>query len=361
MIKTVVFDIDGILTDNTITVDSEGREHKRINFKDLDAVNEIKRRGYTIIAVTGEQTPMSDYFKNRLPWDRFYSGIKDKKSKLMEIESEIGVSRPEICYIGEGKYDVEAIGYAGLGVCPTDAIPEVTAAADVVLKRRGGDGCVWELVGVLEQHDSKADKDNVGKGTDISADSGFLTDRIKEHTDVFKKMLEDESLKSEIMRVADRISDVLKSDGTLFLCGNGGSAADAQHIATEFVSRFYKERPAMRAEALTVNTSSLTAISNDYEYNRVFARQLEAKGRRGDILIGISTSGKSANVIEAFKCAKDKGIYTVLLTGSADVRTVEGFCDHIIGVPSSDTPRIQEAHIFIGHMWAEYAEEKLFG
>ncbi len=145
----------------------------------------------------------------------------------------------------------------------------------------------------------------------------------------------------------------------MFRCGNGGRADDAQHIATEFVSRFYKERRAINAEALTVNTSSITAISNDYAYERVFARQLEAKARSGDVLIGISTSGTSENVLEAFRYASGNGIHTILLTGNRQNIYDDRLIEHIIRIPSADTPRIQEAHIFIGHMIAEYIESKI--
>ncbi|MCM1124836.1 MAG: SIS domain-containing protein, partial [Eubacterium sp.] len=140
-----------------------------------------------------------------------------------------------------------------------------------------------------------------------------------------------------------------------------GSAADAQHIATEFISRFYKERPGLNAEALTVNTSTLTAIGNDYSYERVFARQLEAKAKPGDMVIGITTSGTSKNVLEALRYAGSHEIETVLLMGGFEDPELDGVADHIIKVPSLITPRIQEAHIFIGHVIAEYVEHRMFG
>ena len=145
------------------------------------------------------------------------------------------------------------------------------------------------------------------------------------------------------------------------MCGNGGSAADAQHIATEFVSRFYTERPGLNAEALSVNTSSLTAIGNDYSFERVFARQLEAKARPGDMVIGISTSGSSGNVLEALRYARNNGIFSVLLMGGFENPKLNEAADDLIKVPSLITPRIQEAHIFIGHVMAEYVEHKMFG
>lgn len=144
------------------------------------------------------------------------------------------------------------------------------------------------------------------------------------------------------------------------LAGNGGSAADAQHIAAELVSRFYRERRALRCLALTTNTSVLTAVANDYDYQRVFARQVEAHGDPGDLMIGLSTSGNSANVIEALRVCETMGITTVGLTGAAGGK-MPALCDLCVNVPSDETPRIQESHILIGHIICAVIEDFLFG
>ena len=164
-----------------------------------------------------------------------------------------------------------------------------------------------------------------------------------------------------VMEIAERIIEILQCNGGIYLCGNGGSAADAQHIATEFISRFYKERPGLNAEALSVNTSTLTAIGNDYSFEKVFTRQLEAKAHKGDMVIGITTSGTSKNVIEALRYAREHDICTVLLMGGYENPELNNVAEYIIKVPSLITPRIQEAHIFIGHVIAEYVEHKMFG
>ncbi len=187
----------------------------------------------------------------------------------------------------------------------------------------------------------------------------LLSERIREHITIFEQIEKNENQKETIVRAADIILDSLINGGALYLCGNGGSASDAQHIATEFVSRFYMERQAINAEALTVNTSSLTAIGNDYDFDRVFARQLEAKSHKGDVLIGITTSGTSKNVVRAMEYASKHGIHTILLTGNRDNYYDESIYKCVIKVPSEDTPRIQEAHIFIGHLLAEYVESEI--
>ncbi len=346
MIKMIVFDIDGIITDDTVIIDGTGREQKRMNFKDVDAIFELHRRGFKLAAITGEGNVMVDYFHKRFPWDYFYSNNKQKKITIQQLVVDSGIALDEICFIGEGKYDVEALEYVGLGICPSDSIKEAKQASDIILQNCGGHGCVWELLDILEQYNNEDTPHN------------YFYQRLEEHTNIFKSMASDMKLIENVMLIGDKIIEAFEKGGKLLLCGNGGSAADAQHIATEFISRFYKERKAMNAEALTVNTSTLTAISNDYSYEKIFVRQIEAKGNEGDILIGISTSGKSKSVLEALRFARKQGILAVMLMGDFYNFELEDAADLVIKVPSQITPRIQEAHIFLGHLLAEYVEYK---
>ncbi len=348
MIKLVVLDIDGVITDGSVIVDIKGNEQKKLNLKDIDAVYELHKKGYKLAAITGENTPIVEYFKNRFPWDYFYQNNKQKAVVLEEISASEGITLKEICYVGDGKYDVDPIQKVGLGICPSDAIDQVKEVADIVLQEKGGQGCLWELIALLKQQNEEM------------LPTHYFYQRLEEHTTTFKKMASDQLLMSDTMQLAEDICEMMLKKGQLFLCGNGGSAADAQHIATEFVSRFFKERPGMNAEALTVNTSTLTAIGNDYSFERIFVRQLEAKAKAGDILIGISTSGKSKNVIEALRYANKNHLKTAMLMGDYVNPELEEICDYVIKVPSKITPRIQEAHIFIGHTIAEYVEHKLF-
>ena len=160
-----------------------------------------------------------------------------------------------------------------------------------------------------------------------------------------------------VAQAADRIWAALQGGGAVFFCGNGGSAADAQHLATELVGRYLKDRPALRAIALTVDTSALTAIANDYGFDHVFARQLRGLARTGDVLVALSTSGHSINVVAAIDAARDLGVTTIGLTGADGGRMVEA-CDLCIRVPSTKTPRIQEMHIAVGHMVCELVERR---
>lgn len=171
-------------------------------------------------------------------------------------------------------------------------------------------------------------------------------------------ILADEDFLVEIQHVADVCIKALRAGNRILLAGNGGSAADAQHIAAELVSRFMYDRPGLPAIALTADTSMLTAIGNDYGYDRLFERQLEANARKGDVFIGITTSGNSLNVLRAMECCRDLGVISVGLVGGGG--RIQTMCDHLIAVPSSCTPRIQEAHITIGHIICGLVEKAIF-
>ena len=173
-------------------------------------------------------------------------------------------------------------------------------------------------------------------------------------------ILSDKGLMRNIAAAAQMIVDAYEQGKKTLLAGNGGSAADAQHIAGEFVSKFYFDRPGIASIALTTDTSIITAIGNDYGYDKLFSRQIQAQGSAGDVFIGISTSGNSANLVEALRMCGQKGIKTIGLTGFTGGK-MDAMCDLCIKVPSGETPRIQESHILIGHIICCIVEEKLFG
>jgi D-sedoheptulose 7-phosphate isomerase len=188
----------------------------------------------------------------------------------------------------------------------------------------------------------------------------YIEGQIRASYETKRKILEDRELLGAIEAVARRCVAVYRNGRKTLLAGNGGSAADAQHIAAELVGRYGFDRPSIPSVALTVDSSALTAIGNDYGYDRVFSRQLEGVGTEGDLFIGISTSGNSENLVRAFESAKAKGIATVALTGR-DGGKMAQMADYAIIVPSDATPRIQESHILIGHIWCDLIEKELFG
>lgn len=182
---------------------------------------------------------------------------------------------------------------------------------------------------------------------------------IQASIDTKQQILNDEKLLLCIEKIVSVITDAFKMGNRIYFCGNGGSAADAQHLAAEFSGRFYSDRKALPAEALHCNTSYLTAVANDYGFDVVYSRMIDGIGEMGDVLIGLSTSGNSANIVNAFEVAKEKGITTIAFTGITGGQ-MKSVSDYLVNIPSTDTPRIQESHITIGHIICQLVEEKYF-
>ncbi len=182
---------------------------------------------------------------------------------------------------------------------------------------------------------------------------------VAESIQVKKAYLEDKEQLNNLKTAAEYCIEALQQGGKILLCGNGGSASDAQHIAAELSGRFQYDRPPLYAEALHVNSSYLTAVANDYSYDKVYSRMIEAAGKKGDVLIAISTSGNSANVVEAVKQAQKQEMMCIGLTG-ADGGKLKSLCDLSLRVPSKNTARIQETHILMGHILCEKIERTLF-
>ena len=172
-------------------------------------------------------------------------------------------------------------------------------------------------------------------------------------------ILQDEKMIDAIHASVEKITIAFKNGNKALFCGNGGSAADAQHLAAEFSGRFYKDRDALPAEALHVNTSYMTAVANDYSFDVVYSRMINGIGKKGDVLVGLSTSGNSVNILKAIKAAKEKGMTTIGFTGESGGK-MKNECDILLNVPSTDTPRIQESHILLGHIICQLVEEKYF-
>ncbi|EAI2995052.1 D-sedoheptulose 7-phosphate isomerase [Campylobacter coli] len=190
--------------------------------------------------------------------------------------------------------------------------------------------------------------------------NSYIKEHFQESILVKEQILKDENLITLIKNASLEVIKAYRNGNKTLLAGNGGSAADAQHIAGEFVSRFYFDRPGIASIALTTDTSILTAIGNDYGYENLFARQVQAQGVKGDVFIGISTSGNSKNILKALDLCRQKGITSIGLSGASGGAMNE-LCDYCIKVPSTCTPRIQEAHILIGHIICAIVEEELFG
>ncbi|MEY4052043.1 MAG: SIS domain-containing protein [Chitinophagia bacterium] len=177
---------------------------------------------------------------------------------------------------------------------------------------------------------------------------------------VKQDIIEKGELTATLEKVITAITQAFKNGNSVYFAGNGGSAADAQHLAAEFSGRFYKDRKALPSEALHCNTSYLTAVANDYSYDVIYSRLLEGLAKPGDVLVGLSTSGNSGNIVKAFEKSKELKVVTIGFTG-AEGGKMKGLSDYLINVPSTDTPRIQESHILLGHIICELVEKNIFG
>ncbi|HRO09235.1 MAG TPA: D-sedoheptulose 7-phosphate isomerase [Saprospiraceae bacterium] len=193
----------------------------------------------------------------------------------------------------------------------------------------------------------------------MANDYNSIQSIIQASIDTKKMLLEDTLIQKNISVCSDLIVAAFHNGNKILFCGNGGSAADAQHLAAEFSGRFYKDRKALPAEALHTNTSYLTAVANDYGYDFVYSRLIEGIGNKGDILLALSTSGNSNNILHAIHKAREMGIVTIGFTGKSGGK-MSGLCDMLINIPSEDTPRIQESHIMAGHIICQLVEEKYF-
>lgn len=183
---------------------------------------------------------------------------------------------------------------------------------------------------------------------------------IQSSIEVKQLLLQDEVLMQQIATVVDVVTNTFKNGNAVYFAGNGGSAADAQHLAAEFSGRFYKDRKALPSDALHCNSSYLTAVANDYSYDVIYSRLLEGLAKKGDVMVGISTSGNSGNIVKAFEMAASMGVITVGFTG-ANGGKMKNMANYLINVPSNTTPRIQESHILVGHIICELVEENIFG
>ena len=188
----------------------------------------------------------------------------------------------------------------------------------------------------------------------------FLNKGIHAHLDLIAEIQSDKALQEKLEMLAESMIRVFEQGGRVLICGNGGSAADAAHLAAELAGRFYLDRPPLDAEALHVNDSFVTAVANDYGYDYIFERAVEAKGRKGDLLLAISTSGQSGNILKAVKKAAQIGLQTACFTG-AKGNALAALCELPMVIPSVETPRIQEAYMLLGHLLCEWIEYKMFG
>jgi D-sedoheptulose 7-phosphate isomerase len=347
-IRLLVLDIDGVLTDGTGVVGTQDGERKRFSFQDLDAVSEARRVGLAVALVTGEDTEEADRIAARFGVELVKKGAKDKLAAITEVSSELGVPLESVCYMGDADRDAPALARVGLGIAPANATSPAKAAAHRVLRRAGGAGAVAEAVSILLA--VCGDRSRLPKLQDLmrsGAAEGLAAHR----------RLIDESL-PVLADIALALMETIRVGRKVLLFGNGGSAADAQHVAAELVGRFARDRAPLPAIALTTDTSILTAVSNDWEFSEVFARQVTGLARPGDTVVGISTSGSSPNVLRGLAAGREAGSRTIGFTGGGG-GGMPPLSDLCFIAPAVSPSRVQELHIVAWHMICEVLEREL--
>ncbi|MBI3951343.1 MAG: SIS domain-containing protein [Acidobacteria bacterium] len=347
-IRVLALDIDGVLTDGTGGVTESGHEEKRFSFQDLDAVTRARDCGLQVVLVTGENTPAVSRIARRFGVERVLQGAKDKMSALAALSNQLDVPLSEFCYVGDGDRDAPALAEVGLGLAPANATPAAKASAHCILYRPGGAGAVAEAVDLLCRLQADTDR--------AAAVEKELRRIVNDNLITHQQML-NESL-PVLVQVTQTFVRAIRTGHKILLFGNGGSAADAQHVAAELIGRFLRESEPWPAIALTTDTSILTAVGNDWEFADIFARQVRALARPGDVVVGISTSGRSPNVLRGLETGKTLGAITIGFTGRHGGEMGK-YSDICFRAPADATPRIQELHLLAWHAVCELVENSL--
>ncbi len=339
----LVYDFDGVMTDNRVSVSESMVETVTCNRADGLGVNMIRALGVPQVIISTEANPVVAARAKKLRLE-VLQDVADKRAALESYCRAKGYALERVMFVGNDVTDIEAMRIVGWPASPADAHPRVRAISRIVTRTVGGGGVVKELAEevIMEQTPAVAATASVAGAAEI------IRAEIVEGVRLREALLADGAIIARIETIANTIVASLAKGGKLFLAGNGGSYADAQHIAAEFVGRFMVERAPLAAIALGMNGSSITAIGNDYSYADVFVRELKALGRKGDVLIAISTSGNSGNLIEAIAAARALGIETFGLLGKGGGKI--GALVPSIVIPSDHTARIQELHITVGHI-----------
>jgi D-sedoheptulose 7-phosphate isomerase len=347
-IDVLALDVDGVLTDGRVEVSPNGDQAKRLCFRDLDAVSQARRAGIKVALVTGEEGPLVDAIARRLGVDTVLTGKKDKHDAVHELATALSTTTANICYVGDADRDAPAFGCVGLGLTPADGSALARSRAHRVLLSPGGSGAVAEAVDLM----LRARQTHATAGARESRIQAIIDDSVRAHQTLR------ETGTAALSEIAAIVLDAVRAGRKVLFCGNGGSAADSQHVAAELVGRFAINREPWAAIALTTDTSVLTAVANDWEYADVFARQVLALARPGDVVVGLSTSGKSPNVVRALETAKVRGAVRIACTGAQGGPMVE-HAEASFRAPSDHTPRIQELHILGWHAICEVVEAAL--
>lgn len=350
----LVYDFDGVMTDNRVLVDHLGGESVACTRADGLGVDIIRSLGLPQVILSTETNPVvrARAEKLKLP---VLQGLADKRQALVDYCLAQGHALGRVLYAGNDVNDLAAMQMVGYPVCPADAHPSIRNLAYWVVSARGGEGVIREIADRLVDSDTEC-SDSTGGASELS-DMASIRSQLEDSILLRKAILADSDLLGRIGHLAQAIGNSLRRRRKVIFAGNGGSFADAQHLAAEFVGRFMMEREPLSAVCLGTNSSLSTAVGNDYRFDDIFMRELKALGAAGDVFVVLSTSGQSRNLVNAVELAVRLGIETYGLLGKGGgpiARMVPS-----IVVPSNHTARIQELHITVGHLVCDLVDRQL--
>jgi D-sedoheptulose 7-phosphate isomerase len=346
----IVYDFDGVMTDNRVYVSQSGDEAVSCNRSDGLAVGMIRGAGVPQLIISTEVNEVVSARARKLGLD-VIQACDDKAQSLAEFCDNNNYNLSRVLYVGNDVNDLAAMRLAGYPVSPSDGHPSIRSMAKIVVSAPGGAGVIRELADRLLANGAQAaaaaaPAAATGKSCDdlVAQVRAALADAVK----LREELMRDDKMLESLCALSRTIARTIQAGGKVIFAGNGGSFADAQHLAAEFVGRFMRERSPLAGVCLGTNSSTVTAIGNDYRFDDIFVRELQAVARPGDVFIPISTSGNSGNLIEAIRAAQAMGLTTCALVGKGGGR-IAPMCDSIV-VPSQHTARIQEIHITLGHI-----------
>ena len=340
----IVYDFDGVMTDNRVYVMQDGQEAVVCNRADGLAVDMIRAAGIPQLILSTEANAVVRMRAEKLKLG-VINACADKAQALSEYCTQHSYDLARVLYVGNDLNDIAAMRLAGYSVSPADGHPAIRAIAGRVTNAAGGAGVIRELADWLL---TPAPATTAPATKDHMQMLGQIREELTESVRLREALLRDDALLERLCALAGSIANALRAGNKIIFAGNGGSFADAQHLAAEFVGRFMRERAPLAAVCLGTNGSTITAVGNDYRFEEIFARELRAVGSKGDVFIPISTSGNSGNLIQAIEAARELGMEVYALVGKGGGR-MSALAPSFI-VPSSHTARIQEIHITLGHI-----------
>jgi len=335
----LALDIDGVLTDGTVSINAAGEERKRLSYRDIDAVFRARREGLVVALLTAEDTPVAARIAERLEVEHFLAGRRDKGQALRELVKDLGLAMEQVCYIGDSAKDREALQLAGLGLVPADAEAAALDVADRVLAHGGGQGAVMKgLLLFLKRLENEDEEANGPQEPGVGSEQGRPALAVRELIVVLEDF--ERTCLPDVVAAGDLLKETLERGGTVYCFGDGGSAGDAQRFAADVVGSFGDGPGIGRAVALTV-------LGNDTGFSDVYSRQLELLSRPGDVAVVLTTSGTAESVRRGLETARELGLATILIAGG---EVLPGLPANVrIVVPSSDIQRIREVHRLVVH------------